>query len=132
MVKMYYDKDADKKILKGKVIAIMGYGSQGHAHANNLKESGYNVIVGETKGANRDKAVAARFTVTTAAEAAKKADIIMLLLPAEDFLFAAERTSVSLVLFSGRVCAGVFSHRCRYRYGTCLYYITHQRFHNRY
>src|SRR6266508_3392259 len=83
MVKMYYDKDADMNILKGKVIAIMGYGSQGHAHANNLKESGYNVIVGETQGANRDKAVAAGFTVTTAAEAAKKADIIMILLPDE-------------------------------------------------
>ncbi len=83
MVKMYYDKDADKKILKGKVIAIMGYGSQGHAHANNLKESGYNVIVGETRGANWDKAVAAGFTVTTAAEAAKKANIIMILLPDE-------------------------------------------------
>ncbi len=83
MVKMYYDKDADMNILKGKEIAIMGYGSQGHAHANNLKESGFNVIVGETKGANWDKAVAAGFTVMTAADAAKKADIIMILLPDE-------------------------------------------------
>ncbi len=83
MVKMYYDKDVDKNILKGKVIAIMGYGSQGHAHANNLKESGFKVIVGETKGANWDKAEAAGFTVTTAAEAAKKANIIMILLPDE-------------------------------------------------
>jgi ketol-acid reductoisomerase len=83
MVKMYYDKDADMKILKGKVIAIMGYGSQGHAHANNLKESGFNVIVAETKSGNWDKAVAAGFSVMTAAEAAKKADIIMILLPDE-------------------------------------------------
>jgi ketol-acid reductoisomerase len=83
MVKMYYDKDADMNILKGKKIAIMGYGSQGHAHSNNLKESGMDVIVAETKGANWDKAVAAGFTVLTAAEAAKKADIIMILLPDE-------------------------------------------------
>lgn len=83
MVKMYYDKDADMNILKGKKIAIMGYGSQGHAHSNNLKESGIDVIVAETKGANWDKAAAAGFTVLTAAEAAKKADIIVILLPDE-------------------------------------------------
>jgi ketol-acid reductoisomerase len=83
MVKMYYDKDADMNLLKGKKIAIMGYGSQGHAHSNNLKESGMDVIVAETKGANWDKAVAAGFTVMSAAEAAKKADIIMILLPDE-------------------------------------------------
>lgn len=83
MVKMYYDKDANMDILKGKKIAIMGYGSQGHAHANNLKESGVAVIVAETKGANWDKAVAAGFTVMTAAEAAKQADIMMILLPDE-------------------------------------------------
>lgn len=83
MVKMYYDKDTNMDILKGKKIAIMGYGSQGHAHANNLKESGVNVIVAETKGANWDKAVAAGFTVMTASDAAKQADIIMILLPDE-------------------------------------------------
>lgn len=83
MIKMYYDKDTNLDILKGKKITIMGYGSQGHAHANNLKESGIEVIVAETKGANWDKAVAAGFTVLSAAEAAKKADIIMILLPDE-------------------------------------------------
>ncbi len=83
MVKMYYDKDSNIDILKGKKIAILGYGSQGHAHANNLKESGMDVIVAEAKGANWDKAVAAGFPVMTAAEAAKKADIIMILLPDE-------------------------------------------------
>ena len=62
MVKIYYEKDADKKILKNKKIAIIGYGSQGHAHANNLKESGMDVIVGEVKGANWGKAVKAGFT----------------------------------------------------------------------
>jgi len=83
MVKIYYDKDADKKILKNKKIAIIGYGSQGHAHANNLKESGMNVIVGEVKGANWEKAVKAGFTVLTASEAAKKADVLMMLVPDE-------------------------------------------------
>jgi len=83
MIKMYYDKDANLSVLKGKKIAIMGYGSQGHAHANNLKESGMDVLVGETKGPNWDKAVAAGFSVMSAAEAAKKADIIMILLPDE-------------------------------------------------
>ena len=83
MVKIYYEKDADKKILKNKKIAIIGYGSQGHAHANNLKESGMNVIVGEVKGANWEKAVKAGFNVVTASEAAKKADVIMMLVPDE-------------------------------------------------
>jgi ketol-acid reductoisomerase len=83
MVKIFYDKDANLGLLKKKKIVIMGYGSQGHAHANNLKESGMDVIVAETKGANWDKAVAAGFTVLTAAEAAKKGDIIMVLLPDE-------------------------------------------------
>jgi ketol-acid reductoisomerase len=83
MVKIYYEKDADKKILKNKKIAIIGYGSQGHAHANNLKESGMDVVVGETKGANWEKAVKAGFTVLTASEAAKKADVMMMLVPDE-------------------------------------------------
>ncbi|MFH1702754.1 MAG: ketol-acid reductoisomerase [Nitrospirota bacterium] len=83
MVKIYYEKDADKKILKNKKIAIIGYGSQGHAHANNLKESGMNVIVGEVKGANWEKAVKAGFNVVTASEAAKKVDVIMMLVPDE-------------------------------------------------
>jgi len=83
MVKIYYEKDADKKILKNKKIAIIGYGSQGHAHANNLKESGMNVIVSEVKGANWEKAVKAGFNVVTASEAAKKADLIMMLVPDE-------------------------------------------------
>jgi len=83
MIKIYYEKNAEVKILKKKKIAIIGYGSQGHAHANNLKESGMEVIVGETKGANWEKAVKAGFTVLPASEAAKDADIIMMLVPDE-------------------------------------------------
>ncbi len=84
MVKIYYDKDADRKVLKGKKIAVMGYGSQGHAHANNLKESGMDVIIGVKKGgAGWEKAEKAGFDVFTPSEAAKKADVIMMLVPDE-------------------------------------------------
>jgi len=83
-MKIFYDKDADLKNLKGKKIAIIGYGSQGHAHANNLKDSKQDVIVAELKGgANWDKAKKAGFSVMTAGEAAKQADVMMILLPDE-------------------------------------------------
>lgn len=94
MVKMYYDKDADKKVLKNKKIAIIGYGSQGHAHANNLKESGMDVIVSEVKGANWEKAVRAGFTVLQASEAAKKADIMMMLVP-DEYMAEIYRTEIA-------------------------------------
>lgn len=80
---VYYDKDADLGVLKGKKIAVMGYGSQGHAHANNLRDSGMDVIVGLRKGASWDKAATAGFNVMTPSEAAKVADIVMILLPDE-------------------------------------------------
>ncbi|HSW64045.1 MAG TPA: ketol-acid reductoisomerase [Dissulfurispiraceae bacterium] len=83
MVRIYYDKDANLDILKGKKIAVMGYGSQGHAHANNLKESGMDVTIGIRKGASWDKAAAAGFAVMTPADAAKIADLVMILLPDE-------------------------------------------------
>ena len=82
-MKVYYDKDAKMSVLKGKKIVVVGYGSQGHAHANNLKESGLDVTVAETKGSNWEKAEKAGFKVLTAAEAAKKADVIMMLVPDE-------------------------------------------------
>ncbi len=82
-MKIYYDKDVKKGALKDKTVCIIGYGSQGHAHANNLKESGVNVVVGETKGENWKKAEKAGFKVATASEAVKGADIIMILLPDE-------------------------------------------------
>jgi ketol-acid reductoisomerase len=84
MARMYYDKDADPRILNGKTIAIIGYGSQGHAHALNLKDSGYDVIVGLYEGSRSwAKAEQAWLPVYTVAEAAKKADLIMILLPDE-------------------------------------------------
>lgn len=80
---VFYDKDANLSLLKGKKIAVMGYGSQGHAHANNLRDSGMDVIVGLRKGPSWDKATAAGFNVMIPSEAAKVADIIMILLPDE-------------------------------------------------
>ncbi len=81
MTDMYYEQDCDLSLLKGKTIAVIGYGSQGHAHALNAKESGCNVIIGLYEGSKSwDKAVKQGFEVYTAAEAAKKADIIMILI----------------------------------------------------
>ncbi len=81
-MKVYYDKDADMSLLKGKTVAIIGYGSQGHAHAQNLRDSGINVIVGQRPGgANYDLAKEHGFTPVSAKEAAEKSDFIMILLP---------------------------------------------------
>ena len=77
--KMYYAQDCDLSYLDGKTIAVIGYGSQGHAHAQNLRDSGCNVIIGLRKGKSWDKAEKDGFDVYTVAEAAKKADIIMML-----------------------------------------------------
>ena len=81
MAKIYYQQDCNLALLDGKTVAVIGYGSQGHAHALNLKESGINVIVGLYEGSKSwAKAEAAGLKVYTAAEAAKKADIIMILI----------------------------------------------------
>ncbi|AOY91245.1 ketol-acid reductoisomerase [Cupriavidus sp. USMAA2-4] len=83
-MKVFYDKDADLSLIKGKNVTIIGYGSQGHAHALNLKDSGVNVTVGLRKnGASWNKAVNAGLTVKEVAEAVKGADVVMILLPDE-------------------------------------------------
>ncbi|HWA39949.1 MAG TPA: ketol-acid reductoisomerase [Burkholderiales bacterium] len=83
-MKVYYDKDADLSLVKGKKVTIIGYGSQGHAHALNLKESGVKVTVGLRKGgASWDKAVKAGLKVAEVAEAVKGADVVMMLMPDE-------------------------------------------------
>jgi ketol-acid reductoisomerase len=82
MAKIYYDKDADLALLNGKVIGVIGYGSQGHAQAQNLRDSGGQVIVAEAEGTPGWKSAKdAGFDVMTAAEVAKKADIIVMLAP---------------------------------------------------
>lgn len=81
MAKMYYEQDCNLNLLNDKTIAVIGYGSQGHAHALNAKESGCHVIIGLYEGSKSwKKAEDAGFEVYTAAEAAKKADIIMILI----------------------------------------------------
>jgi ketol-acid reductoisomerase len=83
-MKVYYDKDADLSLVKGKNVTIIGYGSQGHAHAQNLTDSGVRVTVGLRKGgASWAKAEAAKLKVAEVAEAVKAADIVMMLLPDE-------------------------------------------------
>ncbi|HPB42507.1 MAG TPA: NAD(P)-binding domain-containing protein, partial [Sphaerochaeta sp.] len=84
MSTMYYDQDADLTLLEGKKVAIIGYGSQGHAHALNLHESGVDVVVGLYEGSKSwNLAKEAGLEVMTASEAAKAASVIMLLLPDE-------------------------------------------------
>ena len=81
---VYYDKDADLSLIQSRTVTIIGYGSQGHAHANNLKESGVNVVVGLREGsASARKAEAAGLRVEPIAEAVKLADMVMLLAPDE-------------------------------------------------
>ena len=83
-MEVYYDKDANLDLLKEKTIAVIGYGSQGHAHANNLKDSGLNVILGLRDGSgSAEKASEAGFEVMSNAKAAAKADMVMFLIPDE-------------------------------------------------
>src|SRR6516225_4438957 len=83
-MKIYYEKDADLKFLQGKKIAIIGYGSQGHAHANNLRDSGHQVVVGLRPGSQSwTKATSAGLQVKSTSEAATGADIVMILVPDE-------------------------------------------------
>jgi len=83
MAKMYYNGDANLGYFEGKTVAVIGYGSQGHAHALNMKDSGVNVIIGLRKGNSWDKAVEDGFNVYPVGEATAKADIVMILLPDE-------------------------------------------------
>ena len=83
-ITVYYDKDCDLSIIKNKKVAMIGFGSQGHAHAENLRDSGVDVVVGLRKGGSSwAKAEAKGFSVKTVADATKEADVIMILLPDE-------------------------------------------------
>ena len=82
MANIYYDKDADLSLMDGKTVAIIGFGSQGHAHALNLKDSGVSVVVGLHEGSrSKAKAEGHGLEVLSVADAAKKADIVMILIP---------------------------------------------------
>ncbi len=84
MATMYYDKDADKSALNGRTIAVIGFGSQGHAHAMNLRDSGVSVVIGHKGGASSKTCQAAKeagFEILPVAEAVKKSDVVVVLIP---------------------------------------------------
>lgn len=111
-MKAYYDQDADLSVLSGKTVAILGYGSQGHAHAQNLRDSGVNVIVAQRPGgANYALAKEHGFEPVSVAEAAEKADLIMILLPDEHQAAVYEKD------IKPHLCAGQVSALCsRFQY----------------
>lgn len=82
-MKMYYENDADLKYLQGKTVAVLGYGSQGHAQAQNLRDSGVKVVIGQRPGKSAEKAQEDGFTVLSVEEAAQTADVLQILLPDE-------------------------------------------------
>ncbi len=116
MATIYYDKDADLSLIQSKNVAIIGYGSQGHAHALNLKDSGVNVAVGLADGSkSRAKAQAAGLDVKTVADAAKWADVIMILVP-DTTAPGLYRESIAPNLSAGKTL--MFAHGFNIRFGT--------------
>jgi ketol-acid reductoisomerase len=116
MAKIYYDGDADLGLLSGKTVAVIGYGSQGHAHALNLKDNGVSVVVGlPAASRSRAKAQADGLTVKTPAEAAAAADIVMILTPdtGQAKLF---RDEIAAGLKPGKTL--MFAHGFNIRFGT--------------
>ena len=114
-MKVYYDKDADLSLVKGKNVTIVGYGSQGHAHAQNLTDSGVKVTVGLRKGgASWAKVEAAKLKVAEVADAVKNADIVMMLLPDEQ-IAAVYKNDVEQNIKQGASLA--FAHGFNVHYG---------------
>ncbi|MFB6274728.1 MAG: ketol-acid reductoisomerase [Halothece sp.] len=118
MAQMYYDQDANLDLLMNKTVAIIGFGSQGHAHALNLKESGVNVIVGLYEGSKSiAKAEAAGLTVKPVAEAAQLADVIMVLLP-DEVQKTVYKQEIEPYLNSGKALA--FAHGFNIHFGQVI------------
>jgi len=118
MARMYYDSDANLDLLAGKTIAIIGYGSQGHAHALNLKDSGCNVVVGLYAGSkSAGKAEEAGLKVLSVAEATKAADFIMILLP-DEVQKTIYTNEIAPNLSAGKVLA--FAHGFNIHFGQVL------------
>ena len=116
MATIYYDKDADLSLIQSKNVAIIGYGSQGHAHALNLKDSGVNVAVGLADGSkSKAKAQAAGFDVKGVSDAAKWADVIMILVP-DTTAPKLYRESIAPHLGAGKTL--MFAHGFNIRYAT--------------
>ncbi|MGV3720460.1 MAG: ketol-acid reductoisomerase, partial [Actinomycetota bacterium] len=114
MAKVYYDSDADMSVLQRRTLAIIGYGSQGHAHALNLKESGINVICGLRPGKSWDKAQADGLTVVTVDEATRRADLIMILVN-DEFQASLYKELIQPNLTSGKALA--FAHGFNIHFG---------------
>jgi ketol-acid reductoisomerase len=105
---MYYDADADLGLIKGKTVAVIGFGSQGHAHAQNLRDSGVNVVVSDLPGTpNAERAQKAGFEVLTAAAAAERGDMIIMLVP-DDVQARLYKSDVAARLTAGKVL--MFAH----------------------
>ncbi|HWR68699.1 MAG TPA: ketol-acid reductoisomerase [Desulfomonilia bacterium] len=114
-MKVYYDRDADLELIKSKKVAIMGYGSQGFAHSNNLKDSGVNVVVGLRQGSpSAAKAKKAGLKVMTPSEAAKWADVVMMLIP-DELQATVYRSEVAQHMKKGKYL--VFAHGFNIHYG---------------
>src|SRR6266436_2514493 len=114
-MKVFYDKDADLRLIKGKKVTILGYGSQGHAHALNLKDSGVKVTVGLRKGgASWDKAKKAGLEVKDIADAVKAADFVMILLP-DEHIADVYRSEVEAYIKKGAALA--FAHGFNIHFG---------------
>lgn len=104
-MKVFYDKDADTQLIKNKRVAVIGYGSQGHAHANNLKDSGCDVIVGLPEGSTSwKKAEQAGFDVVFPSDATKLADVVMMLVP-DELAPTVYRNEIEPVLKAGKYLA---------------------------
>jgi len=115
MAKMYYEKDCNFGLLSGKTVAVVGFGSQGHAHAQNLRDSGANVIVAELKGSpGAQAAQAAGFEVLSAADAVKKADFVMILVN-DELQAALYKAEIAPNLREGMTLA--FAHGFNIHYG---------------
>jgi ketol-acid reductoisomerase len=111
---VFYDKDADLDVLRGKRLAVIGYGSQGHAHALNLRDSGMNVCIGVRRGRSWDAASKDGFEVLEVAEAAKVADVIMMLVN-DEFQAALYAESIAGSMSAGKALA--FGHGFNIHYG---------------
>ena len=107
MTKVLYEQDIQTGVLQDKKIAIIGYGSQGHAHAQNLRDSGYDVVVGLRPGKSQEKAENDGFSVVSVAEAVKQADVVMVLLP-DELQTAVYKESIQPNLEAGNALA--FAH----------------------
>jgi ketol-acid reductoisomerase len=117
-MKVYYDKDADLSLVKGKKVAIVGYGSQGHAHALNLHDSGVKVTVGLRKdGASWDKAKKAGLNVKEVSEAVKGADFVMMLMP-DEHIAAVYKSEVEANIRKGATLG--FAHGFNIHYGQVM------------